>query len=161
MVQRLDEGDYYLHRDFFGEWNKHGTLYADSECVIDQSDQVVIYGHHMKDGSMFKGLTRFQEEDFCLTHSIRFDTLKKSGLYQPVLVMTLSVNDTKELPYHQYTEFDTEEAFDAYFQQCRSHALWVSPDAPVYGDKLLTLSTCEYSHKDGRLVVIAKELPFS
>lgn len=158
VVQRVGDDEYYLHHDLYGEWSKHGTLYVDSGCTIGASQQIVIYGHHMKDGSMFKGLTRFQEEDFCRSHTIRFDTVEKSGVYQPFLVMTISADETEQLPYHQYTEFDSAEDFQAYIDRCRSYALWVSEDAPVYGEELLTLSTCEYSHKDGRLVVMAREV---
>lgn len=158
VMQRRDEPDYYLHRDFYGESDRHGTLYADAGCTIGESEQVVVYGHHMKDGTMFKGLTKFEDEAFCKTHTIHFDTLEKGGDYQPVLVMTISVGATVELPYHQFTSFDSAEAFDEYFRMCRRHALWVSDELPEYGAQLLTLSTCEYSHKDGRLVVIAREI---
>ena len=59
VVQTPDDPEYYLHRDFDGQDNARGCLFADVKCDVENSDNVIIYGHHMNDGSMFGELMNY------------------------------------------------------------------------------------------------------
>ena len=60
--------------------------------------------------------------------------------------------------YYDFVHAEREEEFNAYVETCRGLALYDTGVTAEYGDKLITLSTCEYSAANGRLVVVAKLL---
>ena len=53
MMFRPQDKDYYLRRDFYGEYSGSGTLYMDEDCDPEWGDNLIIYGHHMNNGTMF------------------------------------------------------------------------------------------------------------
>ena len=75
----------YLHMDFYGKWSYRGTLYVAENCDVRTADNILIYGHHMKDGSMFGSLISYKDAAFRAAHPIvQFDTLSErepSALY--------------------------------------------------------------------------------
>lgn len=81
VVQCADEPNYYLKHDFAGRYTDFGCPFAQANCdVQDPSDNVILYGHNMKDGSMFSDLVRYQSRSFWETHrTIHFDTLTRRG----------------------------------------------------------------------------------
>ena len=60
--------------------------------------------------------------------------------------------------YYHFTRAESAEDFDAYIAQCKVLSLYDTGAMAEYGDKLITLSTCEYSRKNGRMVVVAKRI---
>lgn len=152
--------DYYLHRDFYGEYSGHGCLYAREVCDINApSDNITIYGHNMKDGSMFGDLMDYQDREFYLAHpTIRFSTLKEHHSYVIFAVFITTASEGQGFSYHEFVDAQNEEEFNNYVNQCKALALYDTGITPVYGDKLITLSTCEYTRENGRLVVVAKQV---
>ena len=59
--------------------------------------------------------------------------------------------------YYDFVNADSEDEFNAYIQKCKELALYETGVNAEYGDRLITLSTCEYSAQNGRLVVVAKK----
>lgn len=159
VMQTDEDTDFYLSHDFEKKKENHGTPYLDVNCKVDKSDNLVIYGHNMKDGTMFHDLLEYRNADFCTQNGlIRFDTPEESGQYQVAFVMLISVKEAEEFPYHQAIKFENEESFNDYLQKCEKYAVWSSTQKPVFGAKLLTLSTCEYTKNNGRLVVVAQQV---
>lgn len=157
VMQSPDRKDYYLYRNFYGQQSSHGSIYVREECdIVRPSDNVVIYGHRMKDGSMFENLTKFERQSFWEEYpSIRFDTVYEEHTYEVFAVFRTTAILGKGFEYHNFLEAATEADFDAYVDTCKSLALYDTGITPEYGDKLITLSTCEYSQPNGRLVVVA------
>lgn len=157
VMHAPDRKDHYLQRDFRGEHSAWGCIYAWEACDLETpSDNVTLFGHHMKDGSMFAGLDAYTEKEFWEEHPyIRFDTLKGHHTYAIFAVFTTNASKGKGFAYHEFVEAEDEEAFDAFVDQCISMSLYDTGIAPEYGDKILCLSTCEYSQQNGRLVVAA------
>ena len=125
------------------------------------SDNIIIYGHHMNDGSMFAGLMKYKEQSFWEEHkTISFDTLTDRCEYEVVAVFkTVVYTDSAEsFRYYQFTDAENEAEFDEYIAKCKELALYDTGISAEYGDKLITLSTCEYSRNNGRLVVVAKRV---
>ena len=123
------------------------------------SDNIIIYGHHMNDGSMFAGLMKFKDKSFWEKHkTISFDTLTDRQTYEVIAVFkTVVYTDSPEsFKYYQFVNAETAEDFTAYVEKCKELSLYDTDVTAEYGDKLLTLSTCEYSRTNGRLVVVAK-----
>ncbi len=157
VMQTPDNKDYYLRRDFYGNYSAHGTIYASEYCdVFTPSDNLTIYGHRMNDGSMFYDLTLFQKKDYWEENrTIEFNTLRERNTYEIWCVFTVSSSVGTPFPYHQFIDAMTEEEFDQYIANCQKYSLYDTGIVPQFGDKLITLSTCEYTHVNGRLVVVA------
>jgi sortase B len=113
----------------------------------------------MKSGSMFGGLKAYTAADYLKDHRVvRFDTLKEERFYEIFLVFTEAVNTGKpgEFRYYDASDFADRKEFDDFLAQARSKELYDTGVTAAYGDEILVLSTCEYTHDDGRLVLLAK-----
>lgn len=150
--------DYYLKRNFYKMASDWGAIYAREVCDINRpSDNITLYGHHMKDGSMFAQLSKFQFKDFWQTHqTFTFDTLYERHTYKIWAVFKTSANlGDNHFPYHRFSDAATEEEFTEFVNTVKRLDYYDTGIIPVYGDKLLTLSTCEYTLDNGRFVVCA------
>lgn len=157
VLQHPSEDDYYLNRDFGGKYSAYGCLYVRRNSDVNApSDNVTIHGHHMKDGSMLAGLDDYTSQSFWEENGlVYFDTLYEQHTYQVFAVFTVSASAKDVLPYHKFADAADEAEFDAFVARCKALSLYDTGITPVYGDKLICLSTCEYSRDDGRLVVAA------
>ena len=160
VVQSIDSPNYYLHRDFYGEYSNHGCIYVNEACDVEApSDNLTIYGHRMKDGSMFAMLHQYMDEDFYWEHPIIiFDTLTEHHSYEILSVFLTTASVGQGFPYHEFVNAKDETEFDVFVGRCKDLALYNTGVDANYGDKLITLSTCEYSQTNGRLVVVAKRI---
>lgn len=157
VMQTIDAPNYYLKRGFDKSYSDYGVPYMQENCVIGISDNLVIYGHHMNDGSMFADLCRYEDEDFYREHpTIQFDTLSGYGEYEIVAVFKTVAYSQEGFKYYHFVDAEDEAAFDEYIAKCKELALYDTGVDAVYGDRLITLSTCEYSRTNGRMVVVAK-----
>lgn len=160
VLQVPDEKDYYLHRDFNKETSKHGAIYVQENCdVWTPSDNVVIYGHNMKDGSMFATLLKYKDQSYWDEHRfIYFNTLLERHTYEIVSVFKTTATVNKGFDYHLFVDAENEEEFNAYIDAVKKLEYYDTGVTAEYGDKLITLSTCEYTLTNGRLVVVAKRV---
>lgn len=154
--------DAYLYANFKKEWDGGGTPFIDGNCSLDPvSDNLIIYGHHMNDNSMFQPLMNYKKKDFYDSHKIiNFDTISEKGSYEVVAVILTRALTVEEegFRYYGYTDFNDEADFNEYWQNIQQLSLYTTNAVPAYGDQLITLSTCEYSQEDGRLAVIARKV---
>ena len=155
-----NETHFYLDHNYKREKSKYGSIFLDPICQLSENPKnCVIYGHHMNDGSMFAGLMKFKDKSFWEKHkTISFDTLTDRQTYEVIAVFkTVVYTDSPEsFKYYQFVNAETAEDFTAYVEKCKELSLYDTGVTAEYGDKLLTLSTCEYSRTNGRLVVVAK-----
>ena len=151
--------NYYLKRNFQKQHSNYGTPYVQENCAIGLSDNLVIYAHNMRDGSMFADLCKYADEDFYKEHKvIRFDTLSGYGEYEVVAAFKTVAYSEDGFRYYHFVNAESREDFDAFIQECKKLAPYDTGVDAKYGDKLLTLSTCEYSRENGRMVVVAKQV---
>ena len=157
VMQTPSNRDYYLNRSFEKEHNAHGSIYAWAEADINApSDNITLFGHNMKDGTMFAALADYTEKETWEKNPlIFFDTLYEYQTYKIFAVFATSANIGEGFTYHKFVDAENQEAFDKFVARCKKLAYYDTGITPVYGDKLLCLSTCEYSHDNGRLVVCA------
>ena len=157
VMQTIDKPNFYLKRGFEKQYSNYGVPYVQENCALGISDNVVIYGHHMNNGSMFADLCKYEREDFYQEHpTIHFDTLSSLGKYEIVAAFKTVAYSEDGFKYYHFVNAEDENAFDAFISQCKALALYDTGVSTKYGDKLLTLSTCEYSRTNGRMVVVAK-----
>lgn len=162
VMHTPDTPDFYLKHGFDKEYSDYGCPYVQENCDVQApSDNVIIYGHHMNNGSMFADLEKFKSEDFWKEHkTFLFNTLTDKYEYEVVAVFkTFVYSDSPEsFKYYHFVNAETPEQFDDYIAKCRELSLYDTGVSAEYGDKLITLSTCEYSRANGRLVVVAKRV---
>ena len=160
VMQTPKEPNYYLYRSFQKEWAEHGSIYVQENCdVFTPSDNLIIYGHRMKDGLMFYDLQEYKDYAFFQKHPIiSFDTIREHRDYEIVSVFLTTATAGEGFAYHEFVDAATETEFKQFIATCKNLALYNTGITADYGDKLITLSTCEYSQTNGRLVVVAKRI---
>lgn len=161
VVQSPYESNFYLRRNFYKENATCGTIYVREACNVNQpSDNVTVYGHNMRNGTMFADLHKFEKKSFWENHRyVNFDTLNEYRTYEIFAVFKTTADLTKGFSYHIYDTFATEKAFNEYISTCKNLSrrdFYDTGITPTYGEKLLTLSTCDKSISDGRLVVVCR-----
>lgn len=162
-VMQNEDDEYYLHHNFQKEAeDKYGCLYVrGSADVLTPGTNFIIYGHNMRDGSMFGDLDFYKTKDFYENHPlISFDTLYEERTYEIVSVFLSQVykEDEDIFKYYQFYQADTEEEFNYFYQNIKELALYDTGVEAEYGDTFLTLSTCAYHVEDGRLAIVAKKI---
>ena len=162
VMQTIDNPNYYLKRSFEKQYSDYGVPYVQENCDLGLSDNCVIYSHHMNNGSMFADLCKYESEDFYQSHkTIRFDTLSGFGEYEVVAVFKTAAYSEQGFKYYHFVNADSAEDFDAFIAKCKELAFYDTGVTAEYGDRLITLSTCEYSRQNGRMVVVAKKIASS
>jgi len=151
------EENYYLHRDFYGEYSANGCLFLSELCSPQISDNLIIYGHHMNSGKMFAALDQYKNVQFYREHPlISYNTLQGEEIYQVIAVFCTPVYTNSDFPYYTFTKAEDAEDYQEYIEAVKGRSLYDTGISAVYGERLLTLSTCEYSQRNGRIVVVAK-----
>lgn len=152
-----DNADYYLRRNFDKEDATGGCLYVREQCnVFAPSDNVTIYGHNMHDGSMFAALLDYQDKSVWEDNSlIQFDTIYEYHTYQIFAVFKTTASINEGFKYHQFEDAANEEEFNEFVSTCKELSFYDTGITPEYGDKIICLSTCEYTLENGRFVVAA------
>ena len=160
VMHTPDNPDFYLKHGFDKEYSDYGCPYVQENCDVKlPSDNVIIYGHHIKGGRMFGVLENYKDKEFYEKHRIiQFDTLKERGEYEIVSVFKTVAYNPEGYRYYDFVDAEHEREFAAYVEKCKEIALYDTGVTAEYGDRLITLSTCEYSAKNGRLVVVAKRI---
>ena len=158
VMQSKHDPDFYLKYNFEKADSPHGCPYVQANCDLQTpSDNIFVYGHNMKDGTMFSDLLQYKRESFWEQHRIiQFDTLTAQAEYTVMAVFRGEAEDL--FAYYQCTDAETPQEFVAYVDACKNAALYDTGVTAAYGDKLLTLSTCDDSGKNSRVVVVAKRI---
>lgn len=156
VMQSKDSPDFYLKHNFNKAYSRFGVPYMQENCSLS-SDNIIVYGHNMKNKSMFNELTKYKDKDFYNTHRyIQFDTLSEQRIYEVICAFKTVAYTSNGFQYYNFVKANTEEDFRAYIEKCQALSFYDTGVNAEYGDKLITLSTCEYSQNNGRLVVVAK-----
>lgn len=151
-----NDPDYYLDHSFEKISNRHGVPFLDSRCNIDTADNLIIYGHHFVEGEMFSTLHKYANYSFYEDHPvITLETAEEISQYRIAAVLRVSgtVYPTRWSIFNSL--YMDEVQFEEMAQEIKAQTLYSTGVSPVYGDHLLTLATCEYTQKNGRLVVVA------
>ncbi|TCL57258.1 sortase B [Kineothrix alysoides] len=153
------DGEYYLHRNFMQKYSLSGVPFIDAACsVTPRSDNVIVYGHNMKNGSMFSGLLSYQDETYWRAHKkILFYTSEEVQEYEILAAFLIDAADASQVEKYFSVNFSGEKEFDSYIEAVKKKSFYRTEVDVQYGDGLLTLSTCSYQITDGRFLVIAKQ----
>ena len=162
VMQTPADPNYYLKHDFEKNYTDYGCPFMQADCdVLCPSDNLIIYGHNMKDGSMFADLAKYGSKDFWQSHkTVWFDTALGSCAYEifAVIHTTVQADTADAFPFYRFVDAAAPEDFADYVSACQARALYDTGISAQYGDKLLTLSTCDNITDNGRWLVIGKRI---
>lgn len=157
VVQNFIEPDFYLTKDFNQKKSSFGTIYMDANCHFGYSKNYILYGHHMKNGTMFAALNNYDNKVFFNEHPIiQLDTLSELSDYQIIGAFKVSSSDIEKV--QDFILFSTKEDFMLFKDYFETHKFYDTEINYSYDDQFLTLMTCEYTYKNGRFFVIAKKV---
>ncbi|MBQ1474090.1 MAG: sortase, partial [Ruminococcus sp.] len=154
------ENEKYLHMDFDGNYSESGELFMDAQCDPN-GYHYLIYGHHMFNGSMFGSLPKYEDEGYFKEHSkIRFDTRSEQAEYEIFAVFYSKVYDDSEdvFKYYNCPNLNDEGTYNYYVENVKALSIYDTGITPQYGERIITLSTCNYHTDDGRFVVAARKI---
>ncbi len=154
------DNDYYLEHDFFRNSDRNGLLVLDKRCTPDLTgNHILIHGHNMKSGAIFGTLKYYKDETYMRKHQgIELDTDTEQRFYEVIAVVDTNSTGEHGFNYAEYINIDDETSFDTYITNLKDRSLHRIASTATYGDELLTLSTCDYTMKNGRLLVVAKRV---
>lgn len=146
--------EFYLTRDFNKQYLKTGSIFMDYRNEGFKDRNIVIYGHNMKDKSMFGSLNKFKDLDYLSKNKYISITTKndKKLMYEIFGLYVTSVDDTESISVN----FNKEEDFNKYIEGIFNKSIYNSNIDITSTDKILTLSTCSYEFYNARLIIHAK-----
>lgn len=152
--------DLYLSHGFDKAESRSGVPFIDKRCTIEPfGTNTIIYGHHMKNGTMFAGLERYEDENFFEKHpTVRFDTLYEQREYEIIAVFKSKVYRKSDMVFKHYNFLNAEDAaaYNEHIANIKALSLYDTGVTAAYGDELITLVTCAYHTENGQFVVVAK-----
>lgn len=161
-VMQTSNNEYYLDHNYNQEYDKNGSLFLDKDCdAAFPNDNMIIYGHHMKSGKMFGNLNYYSKESFWEDNrEFTFDTIYETGTYAVMYVFRSKIYSEEEIvfKYYQFIDATSENEFNSNMEEMANMSLYDTGVTASYGDRLITLSTCDSSEEDGRFVVVAKKI---
>lgn len=163
VMQTMEDENYYLERDFYGNEDKAGCLILDTDSSLyaEGSTNLIIHGHNMKAGTMFGSLDEYQDEEYCEEHRhVELYTEQDRRRYEVMAVFYSQVYYSTDLvfKYYEFFEAEDESRFQYFYDNIKKLSLYDTGVAAGFGDRFLTLSTCSYQAEDGRFVVVCREV---
>lgn len=154
------DNEYYLTHDFYGDERKYGAVFMDEANEIWPQDQhMILYGHNMKNGTMFARLTQYSTIKYAARNPfIYFDTIYETGTYVVLAAMRLPAKETMTPSFNIRTFFFGDASFNSFLYAIQERALYVTTVGADANDQLLSLVTCSYNEDDERFILITRRL---
>lgn len=149
-VVQGEDNDVYLHRLLNGDDNTAGSLFVDYRNTDVEDSNYIIYGHSMKNGTMFGTLAHYKKQAFFDVHPVGY-YLTPEATY----VLHFYAGFTTDAGAEAYTLTHTGDSLQTYMTAAKAQSDFVSDVTFAPGDTVLTLSTCAYDYKDARYVLLA------
>ena len=157
VVQGKDN-EYYMTHNYKKEKSKNGAIFLDKDYDWNiPSNNYLIYGHNLNNGTMFQELLKYANESYYKNHpTISFTTADEECVYDIISVFRSKVYYTSDnvFKYYFFINPKTEETYNDYIKNIKEVSLYNIEQTANYGTQLITLSTCSYHVKDGRFVVV-------
>ena len=161
-VLQGSDNEYYMTHNYKKEKSKNGAIFLDKDYDWDiQSNNLLIYGHNLNNGTMFEELLKYNDESYYREHpQIDFTTADEEAVYDIISVFRSKVYYTSDnvFKYYFFINPKTEEEYNNYIKNIKKLSLYNINKTAEYGTQLITLSTCSYHVKDGRFVIVGAKL---
>lgn len=141
----------YLNKNFYGEYSYSGTPFLDARCSADNTN-LIIYGHHMNNGTMFADLCNYTDYSYFTEHpTVVLETKDGVFAYSVFSVMKVKSDDD----WYRFTTAGTEKSYEKKISYAKEKSIYDTEITSVYGQQILTLSTCYGYDQDDRILVLA------
>ena len=151
VMHTPDNSQKYLNKNFYGEYSLSGVPFLDSRCSAD-STNLIIYGHHMNNGTMFADLCNYTDYSYFTEHpTVVLETKDGAFAYSVFSVMKVKSDDD----WYRFTTVGTEKSYNSRIEYAKEKSIYDTGITPVYGQQILTLSTCYGYNQDDRILVLA------
>ena len=157
------DNDYYLKHNYKYEYISTGSIFLDKDYDwIKPSENLLIYGHRNRVGLMFDELIKYKDESFYKKHNkIRFTTATEDAEYEVMSAFKSRVyyQDEKNVfRYYKFVNAEDENAYNKFVSNAKDASLYDTGVNAIYGDQLMTLSTCDNEVENGRFAVVAVKI---
>lgn len=165
VMQTVNDPEFYLRRNFEKKHSLAGTPFLDAASTRGESKNYLIYGHNMKNGTMFHQLLKYEDKSFWKKHkTFIYDEVKNgkqvNGRYEVVAAFRTQIyaNSSNEFKYNTYPMIPDKKTYKEYVKGCQALSAYDTGVTPKYGQQLVTLSTCAYHVENGRFVVVGRKI---
>lgn len=156
VVQGKDN-DFYLHHNFNKEKSFSGSIFVDSENNLNEDSNIVVYGHNMRNDTMFAQIKHFKNENFF--NANKYVTLYREGKKSTFEIFSVYQENAKDLESQIKIKFSNKEEYEKYLKKQESKSLFKREGIDLKdNDRILTLITCGYDFVNARIVIVAKEV---
>lgn len=157
------DNEYYMTHNYKKEKSKKGSIFLTKDYDWNiPSTNLLIYGHNLRNGTMFEELLEYENEEFYKEHPIiRFTTAEEDAEYVIISVFKSRVYYKYEknvFRYYYFVNAKTQEEYNEFIGNAKKASLYNIEETAVFGDQLITLSTCSYHTEDGRFVVVGRKM---
>ncbi|WP_407927856.1 class B sortase [Gracilibacillus suaedae] len=157
-ILQAEDNQFYLNRNYLHQETRAGSLFLDYRNDLENNDlHTIVYGHNMRDGSMFGQLDQFLDQDFYEDHP----TFQYDSLYQSYDVEIFAAYVTTTDFYYIETNFADTAAYRGFLNEITAKSQIETETTVTEDDQIITLSTCDYQldRDKGRFVVHGKLIP--
>lgn len=154
VMHTPDEPQKYLRKNFDKEYSSAGVPFLNGICTLD-CDNLILYGHNMKNGTMFSDVTQYRNKNYYTVHPvIEFETTQGLKQYAVFAVAQVKNNDG----WYAFHIAVDESEYYAKIAEMKNRSLYDTEITPIYGQQLITLSTCYGATKSDRIIVVGVEI---
>lgn len=163
-VVQTDNNDYYMTHNYKKQKSKDGAIFLDKDYDWNKpSKNLLIYGHNnIGSKEMFVELVKYKNEEFYKKHKvIKLTTAEEKSEFEIISIFLSRVyynHERNVFRYYYFIDAKNEKEFNSYVNNVKKTSLYSIKTTAEYEDQLMTLSTCEYSQVNGRLVVVARKV---
>lgn len=162
VMHTPDNPNFYLNRNWQKEESELGSIFIDARTG-DDTENTIIYGHRINNGSMFGSLGLYKEKEYYEGHKyIQFDTIYEKATYQIIAVSKAVIyynNKPKDkYLFYEHVELNSPDEFNDYISWMKENSYYEIDNTAEYGDKIITLCTCDYWTQNARLLIVAKKI---
>lgn len=151
-IVQAEDNEYYLKHNFKNESNMSGTIFVDYRNNIDEDKNIIVYGHNMRNGTMFNNITKFKEDSFFNSNDT-INIIRNNILYQ-YEIFSIYVEDESKVSLE--IEFTDNDAFVNYALNEASKSMYNKNIIITEEDKIITLVTCSYEYTGARTILVGK-----
>jgi len=155
-VVQGENNEMYLSMLFDRTWGGCGTLFAD--CITEYAFRqfnTIVYGHHMKDGTMFACLKELRDPEYCAKHP-KLKLITPEGVFD--LEIWAFLNEPSDSSVY-LTNIKIEEEKQEYLNLIQNLASYTTDVEVTTSDRIVELSTCAYEFEEARYIVVCKMVP--
>lgn len=155
VMYKKNDNNFYLRRNIEKKYSIAGIPFLDGNCDIGNNKFYIIYGHNMKDNSMFSELEKYKDIDFFdKNNQIILYIGNQKNIYQVFAAGV--INSYVDYKLYDINRLKTDDEYNKYINEIKNKIYFNKNLLPIANEPILLLSTCDYTQKNGRMIVLAK-----